>query len=95
VSLGCGGPNSAVGELANENVDSVLDDRPAVKMGRSRRVPWRVGHRDHLVDVDVDPVIGVTLGGVDRLGVSVVDTLIDIPLQWDDFNRSLSCLNVT
>jgi hypothetical protein len=39
VSLGCGGPNSAVGELANENVDSVLDDRPAVKMAAVAECP--------------------------------------------------------
>ncbi len=42
------------------------------------------GHRP--VDVDVDPLVGVTLGGVDGLGVPVVDTWVDIPLRQDDFN---------
>ena len=42
------------------------------------------GH--HLVDIQMDPVVGVALGGVDGLGVSVVDTLIDIPFRQDHFN---------
>ena len=41
---------------------------------------------DRLVDIQMDPVVGVALGGVDRLGVSVVDTLIDLPLRQDHFN---------
>ncbi len=40
----------------------------------------------HLIDVEVDSVVGVALGGVDGLGVSVVDTLIDIPSRQDHFN---------
>ena len=41
---------------------------------------------DRLVDIEMDPVVGVALGRVDGLGVSVVDTLIDVPPWQDHFN---------
>ena len=48
------------------------------------RVPMLGGHR--LVDVEVGVVIRLALGGVDGLGLAIVDTLMDVPLRQNDFN---------